>query len=201
VSLGVHRYSSSIRLVIGTLDSTDLFAYHGTLKLPTPAARGLCSCRFARMLNDNVRDNLLVSLQFNLARSEELHAALKQEGCVSLMTKVLGQAPQTDGAQHEVCEGGGAGVGASLLLMMSSTAGFISRMEIILTCQQQQQQWGSLRQGPGCRTDHNRYRTPCAGNSGPSLVAESSTQHSLLTLLHAGPPSAGVADPGPGGIR
>lgn len=54
------------------------------------------------MLNDNARDNLLVSLQFNLARSEELHAALKQEGCVTLMTKVLAQAPQTDGAQHEV---------------------------------------------------------------------------------------------------
>jgi hypothetical protein len=68
------------------------------------------------MLNDNVRDNLLVSLQFNLARSEELHAALKQEGCVTLMTKVLAQAPQSDGAQHEVRgrgEGGGAQAGFS----------------------------------------------------------------------------------------
>ncbi|GFH19148.1 hypothetical protein HaLaN_16051, partial [Haematococcus lacustris] len=57
---------------------------------------------FARMLGDNLRDNLLVSLQFNLARSEALHSALKQEGCVQLMAKVLAQAPQMDGAQHEV---------------------------------------------------------------------------------------------------
>jgi len=33
---------------------------------------------FARMLNDNRRDNLLVSLHFNLARSEAIHQALKQ---------------------------------------------------------------------------------------------------------------------------
>lgn len=30
------------------------------------------------MLGDNPRDNLLVSMQFNMARSETLHAALKQ---------------------------------------------------------------------------------------------------------------------------
>ncbi len=55
------------------------------------------------MLQDNPRDNLLVSLQFNLARSEPLHAALKQEGVLTLMEKVLKQMPQQlEGAQHEV---------------------------------------------------------------------------------------------------
>jgi hypothetical protein len=39
---------------------------------------GLPLIRFASMLADNPRDNLLVSLQFNLARSEPLHAALRE---------------------------------------------------------------------------------------------------------------------------
>lgn len=50
---------------------------------PTPAlapahtpARAVRS--LARMLNENRRDNLLVSVQFNLARSEAIHPALKE---------------------------------------------------------------------------------------------------------------------------
>lgn len=35
--------------------------------------------RFCRMLGENLRDNLLVSLVFSLARAEPLHSALKQE--------------------------------------------------------------------------------------------------------------------------
>ncbi|KAJ9529228.1 hypothetical protein QJQ45_007907 [Haematococcus lacustris] len=69
---------------------------------PSSHLMDLAELVFARMLGDNLRDNLLVSLQFNLARSEALHSALKQEGCVQLMAKVLAQAPQMDGAQHEV---------------------------------------------------------------------------------------------------
>lgn len=58
--------------------------------------------KLTRMLSENPRDNLLVSLMFNFARAEALHSALKQEGVVFLMEKVLNEGSATQSAHDQL---------------------------------------------------------------------------------------------------